>query len=66
MKTKPESTALPKPKRTRALHVRVSDRERAAISNQVETENLASISDLLRKAALDRAQYQFNPTKKNP
>lgn len=57
-----------KPRRQRVIALKVSDRERAAMSDQAANENLASLADYIRKAALDRASYRgaFTPTQLNP
>jgi len=61
-----KKTPAPKPRRSRLLCVKVSEREYKAISDQYMIENLSSISDYVRKTALDHAKYQANPTTKNP
>lgn len=60
-------TTKPKPRRTRSVHVRISERELAAIIERAQFENLSCVSDYLRKAALDRAEYRAStPTLLKP
>ena len=55
----------PKPRRSRLLQVKISEVELQALSDQSALENLASLSDYIRKAGLDRAGYR-NPTFSKP
>jgi hypothetical protein len=60
-----KNSSLPKPRRARLLQVKISDLELAAISDQAANENLASLSDYIRKTCLDRAGFR-SPTLQKP
>jgi hypothetical protein len=56
---------MSKPRRTKLVNFKVSEKEYHALSEQGANENLASLSDYIRKAGLDRAGYK-NATQRNP
>lgn len=49
--------------RDRTLQIRVTKEEKKAIERQAHLENFATVSDFLRKLALDKAGYRPKPSK---